>query len=63
MNADCWRLPGGRIGTEVARREVEGRVEILLVMPDRGFPLKAWHPLADLQAEPSRYEGARGGRH
>jgi hypothetical protein len=63
MNADCWRLPSGRIGTEVARREVEGRVEILLVMPDYGFPLKAWYPATYLQAEPSRYEGARGGRH
>lgn len=62
MNADCWRTPDGRIGTEVARREIEGRVEVLLVLPDHGFPAKEWRGVGELVREPSRYEGARGGR-
>lgn len=62
MNADCWRTPDGRIGTEVARREIEGCVEVLVVMSDHGFPVKQWHREGELVQETSRHEWARGGR-
>lgn len=38
MNADCWRTPDGRIGTEVARREKDGRIEARIVTPAESWP-------------------------
>lgn len=62
MNADCWRTPDGRIGTEVARREIDGVMCVWVVMVGDGFPERAVYRLAELVPEVSRYEGARDGR-
>lgn len=60
-NADCWRTPDGRIGTEVARRERDGRVEVCLAIGE-DWPRLDWYGFGELVPEVSRYEGARGGR-
>ena len=61
-NADCWRTPDGRIGTEVARREIDSVMCVWVVIGGEGFPERAVYRLADLVLEVSRYEGARDGR-
>jgi len=63
MNADVWKTPDGRIGTEIGRTVTfDQRELVLLVIPDEGFPLRRSFLSGDLTPEPARYEGARGGR-
>lgn len=62
MNADCWRTPDGRIGTEVDRRERDGRIEVRIITPAESWPQAEWIGVGELTPEPSRYEGAMGGR-
>lgn len=49
MKSKQWKTPTNRIGTEVARREVEGHEEALIVMiDDHRFPIKHWFAVSGL---------------
>lgn len=64
-NGDAWRLPDGRIGTEIGRIPLRsGAVIIRLAVAGK-------HPVVpdvvevdcrELKPEVARYHGARGGR-
>lgn len=64
-NGDTWRTPAGDIGVEISRRTTSQGDLVIKLLRTMASPwwLQAFeYGSSELTPEPSRYEGARGGR-